>query len=100
MQIEKDLRYWQLAERKTRITLLLVALALGSFIALAVGATWFAAALARPALFGLNVGLLLALAVFALCGLAAWLYARIAEREFDLVVGLLQQDAWHGKGRG
>lgn len=100
MQIEKDMRYWQLAERKKRITLVLLAVALGGFLLLAGLVSWAPAWLGAPLWLNLNPGLLAVLLVFALCGLAAFLYVRVAEDDFDRVTAELQQDAWRlGGGR-
>lgn len=99
MQIEKDMRYWQLAERKKRIVGLLLALALGGFATLAVLVSWAPLWLAQALPLGLNLGLALVLLVFLLCGLVAYLYGRVAENDFDCVAAELQQDAWRMEGR-
>lgn len=99
MQIEKDMRYWQLAERRKRIVALLLAVAMGSFLVLALLASGRPDWLAQPLPLGLNLGFGLVLLVFLLCGLVAYLYGRVAESDFDCVAAELQQDAWRMGGR-
>ena len=78
-----DPRFQDLHRRKSRFLWGLMALSVGYYFLLPIGAAWFQP-LFRERVWGvINVGLLFALSEFAVAWAIAWYYSRRAGREFD-----------------
>ena len=83
--IMRDARFRSLHRRKSVVLWGLMAVSVGYYFLLPVGAAYFQA-LFRIRVWGVvNVGLLFALSEFAVAWAIAWIYSRKASQEFDLL---------------
>jgi uncharacterized membrane protein (DUF485 family) len=90
--IIRDPRFQQLHQRKSRFLWRLMALSVGYYFLLPIGAAWFQG-LFRVRVWGvINVGLLFALSEFVVAWAIAWYYSRRAGREFDRLAALIAAD--------
>lgn len=90
--IIRDPRFVELQRRKSRFLWGLMALSVGYYFLLPIGAAWFQP-LFRVRVWGvLNVGLLFALSEFVVAWLIAWCYSRRAGRDFDRLAALIAAD--------
>jgi uncharacterized membrane protein (DUF485 family) len=90
--IIRDPRFVDLHRRKSRFLWGLMALSVGYYFLLPIGAAWFQP-LFRLRVWGvLNVGLLFALSEFVVAWLIAWHYSRRAGRDFDRLAALIAAD--------
>ena len=90
--IIRDPRFQELHRRKSRFLWGLMALSVGYYFLLPIGAAWFQP-LFRVRVWGvINVGLLFALSEFAVAWAIAWHYSRRAGREFDQLAAQIVAD--------
>ena len=90
--IIRDPRFQELHRRKSRFLWGLMALSVGYYFLLPIGAAWFQP-LFRLRVWGvINVGLLFALSEFAVAWAIAWVYSRRAGREFDKLAAQIVAD--------
>ena len=90
--IIRDPRFQDLHRRKSRFLWGLMALSVGYYFLLPIGAAWFQP-LFRERVWGvINVGLLFALSEFAVAWAIAWYYSRRAGREFDQLAAQIVAD--------
>jgi uncharacterized membrane protein (DUF485 family) len=90
--IIRDPRFQDLHRRKSSFLWGLMALSVGYYFLLPIGAAWFQP-LFRVRVWGvINVGLLFALSEFAVAWAIAWYYSRRAGREFDQLAAQIVAD--------
>jgi len=90
--IIRDPRFVDLHRRKSRFLWGLMALSVGYYFLLPIGAAW-CQPLFRLRVWGvINVGLLFALSEFVVAWLIAWVYSRRAGRDFDRLAALIAAD--------
>jgi uncharacterized membrane protein (DUF485 family) len=90
--IVRDPRFVDLHRRKSRFLWGLMAVSVGYYFLLPIGAAWFQP-LFRVRVWGvINVGLLFALSEFVVAWAIAWHYSRRAGRDFDRLAALIAAD--------
>lgn len=87
-------RYWQLAAAKARLSGLLCAIALGMYLAFALAASFREDWMLADVLADANLGMFLALAVLAVCGVVALAYGHIANTRFDPLEEAFRRHDW------
>jgi uncharacterized membrane protein (DUF485 family) len=98
--IIRDPRFQDLHRRKSRFLWGLMALSVGYYFLLPIGAAWFQP-LFRVRVWGvINVGLLFALSEFAVAWAIAWYYSWRAGREFDQLAAQIVADHAGPAARG
>lgn len=80
-----DPRFIRLHRRKQAFLTLLMLFSLAYYLALPVAAAWFKPVFNRQVWGPVNLGLLFALSEFVVAGVVAWVYARRAGSEFDVL---------------
>jgi uncharacterized membrane protein (DUF485 family) len=91
--IDADPRFQRLHREKSRFLWSLMAFSIVAYLLLPLGAAWFPEVFRRRVWGALNVGLLFALAEFAMAWGVAFIYARQAGRRFDALAAELVRDA-------
>ena len=90
--IVRDPRFVDLHRRKSRFLWSLMALSVGYYFLLPIGAAWFQPLFRRQVWGVINVGLLFALSEFVVAWAIAWYYSRRAGRDFDRLAALIAAD--------
>lgn len=91
--IAADDKFRALNRRKNRFLAALMLFSIAAYLVLPIGAAYFPEWFARRVAGPVNVGLLVALAEFAVAGLVAYVYTRRANADFDAAAKEIASEA-------